>query len=70
MRNLEIEHEGTLNAVKAKLRRVKKGSPYYFISHRWEIHTDNENFIGTNLESMSKTLFKGDYCILTKERVR
>jgi len=70
MRKLEIEHEGTLNAVKAKLRRIKKGSPYHFISHKWEIHIGNENLVGTNLESISSTVFKGDYCILTKERVR
>tara|TARA_Y100001937_G_C7123348_1_gene333716 strand:+ start:879 stop:1076 length:198 start_codon:yes stop_codon:yes gene_type:complete len=63
MRHLEIEHEGTMNAVKAKLRRIKKGSPFYFISRKWKIHTNNDSLVGTNLES-----YAFEDCILTKER--
>jgi hypothetical protein len=63
-RKLEIEHEGTLNAVKAKLRRVKKGSPYYFLSHKWQIHTEKNTLVGTNLE-----WYDFEDCLLTKERV-
>lgn len=63
MRHLEIEHEGTMNAVKAKLRRIKKGSPFYFVSRKWQIHTNNETLIGSNLEN-----YNFEDCLLTKER--